>query len=109
MGELLFNTPDLFAMVDGIDVLLTSPKARTVSFSWENIVSEDNMSLLPDIKKVVFNNPATIVIWEDGNKTVVKCQNGDTFTKETGLAMAIAKKAYGNNGRYNDVMKKWCE
>lgn len=66
---------------------------------------------LPDIKRVVFNNPATIVFWSDDTKTVVKCQKekGDTYSKETGLAMAIAKKAYGNKGRFNDVFTKWLE
>ncbi len=27
----------------------------------------------PDIEKVIFNDPATIVIWKDKTKTVVKC------------------------------------
>lgn len=60
-----------------------------------------------DIKKVIFNNPATIVYWAEGTKTVVKCQEGDKFSKETGLALCIAKKAYGNSGAFNDVFKKW--
>lgn len=59
------------------------------------------------IKYVLFHNPATIVFWNDGTKTVVKCQEGDTFSKEHGLAMAICKKVYGNNGAYNNVFKKW--
>lgn len=60
-----------------------------------------------DIKKVIFNDPATIVYWTDGTKTVVKCQEGDTYFKETGLALCIAKKAYGNSGDFNKVFKKW--
>lgn len=59
------------------------------------------------IKKVIYNNPATIVIWEDGTKTVVKCQEGDTFDPEKGLLMCIAKKAYGNAGYFNDVLHEW--
>lgn len=59
------------------------------------------------IKKVIFNDPATIVFWGDGTKTVVKCQEGDTFDKELGLAMAICKKHFGNKGRYNNEFKKW--
>lgn len=59
------------------------------------------------IKKVIFNNPATIVFWTDGTKTVVKCAEGDTFSKETGLALAFMKKAHNNKGNYNDVLKKW--
>lgn len=59
------------------------------------------------IKKVIFNDPATIVIWADGEKTVVKCQNGEPYDPEKGLAMAITKRALGNKGNYFDEIKKW--
>ena len=62
---------------------------------------------IPEIKNVIFNDPATIVFWEDGTKTVVKCQDGDEFDPEKGLAIAIAKKAYGNKGSYCNKLKKW--
>lgn len=62
---------------------------------------------VPEIKNVIFNDPATIVFWEDGTKTVVKCQECDEFDPEKGLAMAIAKKSYGNKGNYCNKMKKW--
>ena len=58
------------------------------------------------IERVIFNAPATIVIWKDGSKTVVKCAKED-FDPEKGLAMAIAKKALGNKGSYYSVFKKW--
>ena len=58
------------------------------------------------IKQVVFNDPATIVIWEDNTKTVVKCGADDTYDAEKGLAMCIAKKALGNKGNYYDVFKQ---
>lgn len=60
-----------------------------------------------EIKKVIFNNPATIVYWSDGERTVVKCQEGDKFSEETGLLLCIAKRYFGNGGKYNDVLKKW--
>ena len=60
-----------------------------------------------EITKVIFNNPATIVIWADGSKTVVKCQEGDVYSKETGLALCFAKRALGNKGNFNDVFHKW--
>lgn len=59
------------------------------------------------IKNVIFNDPATIVYWTDGSKTVVKCQPGDTFSEELGLAMAISKKFLGNKGNFNDVFKSF--
>ena len=64
-------------------------------------------SHIPEIKNVIFNDPATIVFWEDETKTVVKCHDGDEFDPEKGLAMAIAKKAYGNKGSYCNKLKKW--
>ena len=62
---------------------------------------------IPAIKNVIFNEPATIVFWEDGSKTVVKCQDGDIYDPEKGLAMAISKKALGNQGNYCNEFKKW--
>ena len=59
------------------------------------------------IRKVIFNDPATIVYWSDKSKTVVKVQEGDVFDPEKGLAMAIAKKAMGNKGNYCNEFKKW--
>lgn len=59
------------------------------------------------IENVIFNNPATIVIWKDGTKTVVKCQPGDEFDKEKGLLMAIAKKHFNNQSNFNNVLKKF--
>lgn len=58
------------------------------------------------IKQVIINEPALIVLWTDGTKTVVKCQN-EEFDPEKGLAMAIAKKALGNTGRYYEVFRKF--
>ena len=58
------------------------------------------------IKDVIFNDPATIVYWTDGTKTVVKAGN-EEFDPEKGLAMAIAKKALGNKGNYFETIKKW--
>ena len=39
-------------------------------------ILEPNTTKLPEIKNVIFNEPATIIIWKDGTKTVVKCQEG---------------------------------
>lgn len=58
------------------------------------------------IVKVIFNDPATIVLWGDGSKTVVKAMN-EPFDPEKGFAMAIAKKHFGNTGRYYEVFKQW--
>ena len=58
------------------------------------------------IDKVVFNAPATIVFWKDGTKTIVKCGDKEVFDPEKGLAMAVTKKAFGNQGNYYNQIKK---
>lgn len=80
------------------------------------------------IKEVIFQNPATIVFWTDGTKTVVNCMDNvetkkkivdgkevtvrrarkcNTYSEEVGLSMAIAKKMFGNEGNYNNVFRKF--
>lgn len=61
----------------------------------------------PGIKKVIFNNPATIVLWNDGTKTVVKCNHRDTYDSEKGFAMAISEKVLGSYSEFKREMKKW--
>lgn len=60
-----------------------------------------------DIQNVIFNDPATIVFWNDGTKTVVKAAGGDPFEPEVGIAMCISKKIFGNQGSYYNKIKKW--
>lgn len=65
--------------------------------------------LKPDleVEKVVYNPPATVVLWKDGTKTVVKCDSRDVYDKRTGLALCFMKKALGNKSRaLNDVLHK---
>lgn len=61
------------------------------------------------IKKVIFNKPAVIIMWADKTKTIVKCQKGDNWDPEKGLAIAILKKIFGNTGAYNTIFAKWLE
>lgn len=59
------------------------------------------------IRKVIFNDPATVVLWSDGTKTVVKCGPEDKFDTEKGLAMAIVKKMAGNDSSFHKVFKQY--
>lgn len=59
------------------------------------------------IKNVYFNDPVTVVIWNDGTKTIVRCSENDFYDPEKGLAMAIIKKIYGNDNSFHKIFKKW--
>ena len=74
-----------------------------------NCINEIYSRRKHEITKVIFNGPATVVYWGDGTKTVVKCSKDDEFDLEKGLAMAIAKKFFGNENGYSKNIKKWTD
>lgn len=64
--------------------------------------------LIPDIAKVIYNPPATIILWEDETKTVVKCCETDIYDPEKGFAMAVIKKLCGNDSAlFHKLFKTW--
>ena len=68
-----------------------------------------NYAPILTIKDVIFNPPATIVFWMDGTKTVVKDQGEVFYDPEKGMAMAVAKKAFGNQGSYYNQFAKYLD
>ena len=58
--------------------------------------------------KIIINEKkkTTVAIWGDGSKTVVKCQPGDEFDAEKGIAMCFVKRSFNNRGCYNDWMRE---
>lgn len=60
------------------------------------------------IEDVIFNGPATIILWKDGEKTVVKCKEGEVFDKEKGFLMAVFKRLCNNSSTLaNKLMDKY--
>lgn len=58
---------------------------------------EDDAGNVTYIKEVIYNDPAVVVIWNDGTKTVSKCDYGDNFNPEFGLILCVLKKVVGND------------
>lgn len=96
-GYFYFDEGDLIYCGGRNDILDNEEKQYT---------KKESNILKGKIENVIFNNPATIVFWKDGSKTVVKASN-EEFDPEKGFAMAIAKKAFGNEGNYFNEFKKW--
>ena len=82
------------------------PTTIATSLNAETITTT---SMMPKeaITKVIFNDPATIVFWSNGEKTVVKCCENDVYDPEKGLAMAICKYIFGNDNYFHRVFKDW--
>lgn len=91
-----------------LETVLKRRISNTMYGAYSNHVN-CNCFFIPQIKNVIFNPPATIVFWNDGTKTVVKCQKGDEFNLEKGITMAFFKKMHGNRGHYFEEIKKWTE
>ena len=87
---------------DFVDSILFSALCKELACPTKTFLktSEGNTGkfVSDSIKKVIFNDPCTIVLWKDNTKTVVKCNEGDTYNKEAGLSACIIKKLCGNKG-----------
>ena len=124
-GIFYFKPTELFKVIEDIqyavdtDGILVSGGGRTMCreaaarhvlnavYGMSRTIIPTTMIRVPPIKNVYFNYPYTIVVWEDRTKTIVKCQEGDGYTYEAGLALCIAKKALGNTNKWYDTFKKW--
>ena len=99
------------SMLDYLLSDIIDQKAKQAEEELEKIVVKNKKNVIDDftksIKKVYFNKPYTVVIWEDNTKTVVKCQKGDTYDKEKGLALAIIKHRFGDISYFNTIFTKW--
>ena len=83
------------------------PSTSTAYHIRGSIETYHTRPLYEDIDRVIFHNPATIVFWKDGTKTVAKCYNED-YDPEKGLMMAILKKFMTYN-QLNKLREKYDE
>lgn len=108
-GELYGMKPEDYikshTTVGGVLPAATDVKCFTTANYWAGCPTRRP----PAIERVIFSDPATVVFWADGSKTVVKCQGGDLYDPEKGLMAAMLKKLYGNNNTYNKVMRPFLD
>ena len=97
----LITTPDMIRRRKAANTL-----SRAAAYGlFSSVTKEKTLSMT--IKKVIFNPPATIIIWDDNTKTVVKAQEDEPYDPEKGMAMCIAKHIYGDSGSYYNVFSEW--
>lgn len=64
-----------------------------------------NYLQLPKVKKIIYSGPKTIVLWDDGTKTVVGLGEGEEFDEYAGFCAAVAKKAFGSKHQIEKIIK----
>lgn len=79
---------------DMIESLLTAEPIYHEKVDYTKRFKPFVYSRYPEIDRVIYNDPATIVFWKDGTKTVVKAQDR-VFDPAVGLAMCFIKKTIG--------------
>lgn len=62
----------------------------------EELEAEEQYDYLA-YERIIFNDPATIVIWADGTRTVVKACKEDKFDKGVGLKTALLQRVLGKD------------
>lgn len=99
------NNADMFAPIENT---ITTEKEYHKMYSADHI-KPTRAYHIPQIKNVIFSGPATIILWGDNTKTVVKCDKDDIYDPHTGMAEAIAKKALGDDYRktFRKYIKKY--
>ena len=92
----------------------SADKVRFDKYCEQDIASISKMAqkkdpyLIPGIAKVIYNPQATIILWSDKTKTVVKCCENDIYDPEKGFAMAVIKKLCGNDSAlFHRLFKTW--
>lgn len=97
--NLITSGYDTYYLRDHYDILLNAEEPELVHYGmprtsgrypWrDNTISFDSF---PVIKKAIFDGPATIILWMDGTKTVVRCSSNDNYDKQVGITWCILKK-----------------
>ena len=79
---------------------------ETVGKAIQNMLMRLEAYKLPAINEVIFNEEGktTILIWADGEKTVVRCGEGETFDRYTGFMAAICKRMFGGTTTAKKLM-----
>ena len=103
--EANISTDAPFSISINADIDLPDLSGLSRSYSLYHYVEEAlNRAFDPEVfgksntfTKVIYNGPATIILWDDGTKTVVKCKEGDPYSHEAGFALAFLKRLTGDN------------
>lgn len=101
MHRLIDNLLDTNRITPRIHDLIADAIRQTYGFRQED---RNTAMTSVNVKKIIFNSPATIVFWGDGTKTVVKTMSEESFDMYNGFTAALAKKVYGNSTRVRKIV-----
>jgi len=85
---------------------MTVPESKDEDHSSPHKLILDGTHSIPFIRQVIFDEArkTTVVSWFDGDKTVVRCGEGETWDRYTGFMAAICKKMFGSTKLAKELM-----
>ena len=98
------NTANISYLTDGGWVSIGTCNVSVPNY-FDVVVTNKNR-LIPEVDRVIFSPPATIVFWKDGSKTVVKTSPDEEYVEEWGFAACVMKKLFGTRSKYMKMVKK---
>ena len=57
------------------------------------------------VNKIIFSGPCTIILWDDGTKTIARVSEDDEFDPEKGIAVCFMKRMLGHT-ETNKLLRK---
>lgn len=96
LGDKIIFRDEEYVMIDNLDL---DELIRNATRSYFDSCGERRTSgYISGIKKVIYNDPATTVIWHDGSKTTIKCHDEDSYDPVIGLLLCVIKKTTDGQG-----------
>ena len=87
------------------DVMMEYIKADlNATFGVANHTRRSRQTGLPQIKKVIYSGPKTIILWADNTKTIVSCGEADSYDYYSGFCAAVVKKLFGSTTHAKKVL-----
>ena len=98
-GEMLYNGEEILPKFTFKEC--TEEMKSTVSK-----IEPTPMNVIPQIKRLHFNGPATVIIWEDDTKSIVKAMPDTDPNPYFGFCAAVAQKVFGSNCAVKRTIKQ---
>lgn len=103
--DLMMSTnPPYRYTLDTIEQMTIETSAPACSFTFLGELGTARPASPMDVKKVIHNGPATVVMFADGSKYVSRCREGDKQSDGVGTLTCILRKTMHN--KRVDVFEK---
>lgn len=89
-----FRKVDIFNLSNSAKERYNMPDNQLAKFFINSTYGLPILMAIPRIDEIYFTEPYTTIKWKDKSTTTVRCQDGEEFNKEIGVAMAITRKYF---------------